>query len=445
VIVTYDGSSRADGLKIFVEGKQAAVDVIKDNLTKTIAGGGHDNISLGERMRDRGFKGGLIDDFRVFGRDLTSETNAEMQKARAELFAFQDAQKELMVMKELPQPKKTYVLTRGEYDKRGEEVGPTSPASLSPFPKGAPKNRLGYAQWLIAPDHPLMARVTVNRLWQSLFGRGLVKTTEDFGSQGERPLYPELLDYLAMKFIQSGWDVKALVKEIVTSQVYRQNSFADAKTMADDPDNQWLARGPRFRLPAEMIRDNALAAAGLIKLTLGGPPVHAYEMSEAFKPVTPGAGDTVYRRSLYSNWRRTSPPPAMVAFDAPRRAVCISRRERTDSPLQALILLNGVQYVEAARVLGEKLHLEAKGDLSKIIELGFLRCLSRKPDAREVQICTQLYREQLAHFKAAPKEAEELLKTGNAKRDASVPMPEAAAAAVLAQALMNHDACVVKR
>jgi hypothetical protein len=445
VIVTYDGSSRADGLKIFVDGKQATVDVIKDNLTKTIAGGGHDNISLGERMRDRGFKGGLIDDFRVFGRDLTSETNAEMQKARAELFAFQDAQKELMVMKELPQPKKTYVLTRGEYDKRGEEVGPTSPASLSPFPKGAPKNRLGYAQWLIAPDHPLMARVTVNRLWQSLFGRGLVKTTEDFGSQGERPLYPELLDYLAMKFIQSGWDVKALVKEIVTSQVYRQNSFADAKTMADDPDNQWLARGPRFRLPAEMIRDNALAAAGLIKLTLGGPPVHAYEMSEAFKPVTPGAGDTVYRRSLYSNWRRTSPPPAMVAFDAPRRAVCISRRERTDSPLQALILLNGVQYVEAARVLGEKLHLEAKGDLSKIIELGFLRCLSRKPDAREVQICTQLYREQLAHFKAAPKEAEELLKTGNAKRDASVPMPEAAAAAVLAQALMNHDACVVKR
>lgn len=445
VIVTYDGSSRADGLKIFVDGKLAAVEVIKDNLTKTIAGGGHDNISLGERMRDRGFKGGLIDDFRVFGRDLTSETNAELQKARAELFAFQDAQKELMVMKELTQPKKAYVLTRGEYDKRGEEVDPTTPASLSPFPKGAPKNRLGYSQWLTAPEHPLMARVTVNRLWQSLFGRGLVKTTEDFGSQGERPLYPELLDYLAMKFIKSGWDVKALMKEIVTSQVYRQNSFADAKTMADDPENQWLARGPRFRLPAEMIRDNALAAAGLIKLTIGGPSVHAYEMSEAFKPVTPGAGDTVYRRSLYSHWRRTSPPPAMVAFDAPRRAVCISRRERTDSPLQALILLNGVQYIEAARVLGERLHLEAKGDLPKMIKSGFLRCLSRKPDAKELQICAQLYQEQLAHFKMAPKEAEELLKTGNAKHDASVPAPEAAAAAVLAQALMNHDASVVKR
>jgi len=447
VVVTYDGSSRAAGLRLYVNSQLADVEVIRDALTKTIAGGGGDNISLGERFRDRGFKGGFIDDFRVFGRDVSSPTYASeaLKQARAELFAFQDAQTEIMVMKELPQPKKAYVLTRGEYDKREDEVGPVTPAFLSPFPKDAPKNRLGYAQWLTSPDHPLMARVTVNRLWQSLFGRGLVKTTEDFGSQGERPLYPELLDYLSMKFIQSGWDVKALIKEIVMSQVYRQNSTADAKTMADDPDNQWLARGPRFRLPAEMIRDNALAAAGLIKLTMGGPPVYPYEMTEAFKPVGPGAGDAVYRRSLYTNWRRTSPPPAMVAFDAPRRAVCISKRERTDSPLQALILLNGVQYVEAARVLGEKLHLEAKGDLPKMIESAFLRCLSRKPDAREVQICTQLYGEQLAHFKAVPKEAEELLKTGNAKRDASVPAPEAAAAAVLAQALMNHDASVVKR
>jgi hypothetical protein len=447
VVVTYDGSSHAAGLRLYVNGQLAEVEVIRDALTKTIAGGGGDNISLGERFRDRGFKGGLIDDFRVFGRDVsaTTHTSDALKQARAELFAFQDAQKEIMVMKELPQPKKAYVLTRGEYDKREEEVGPVTPAFLSPYPQGAPKNRLGYAQWLTAPDHPLMARVTVNRLWQSLFGRGLVKTTEDFGSQGERPLYPELLDYLSMKFIQSGWDVKSLIKEIVMSQVYRQNSIADAKVMSDDPDNEWLARGPRFRLPAEMIRDNALAAAGLIKLTMGGPPVYPYEMTEAFKPVGPSAGDAVYRRSLYTNWHRTSPPPAMVAFDAPRRAVCISKRERTDSPLQALILLNGVQYVEAARVLGEKLHLEAKGDLSKMIELGFLRCLSRKPDAKEMQICTQLYQEQLAHFKAVPKEAEELFKTGNAKRDVSVPAPEAAAAAVLAQALMNHDASVVKR
>ncbi|MFO1482324.1 MAG: DUF1553 domain-containing protein [Verrucomicrobiaceae bacterium] len=447
VIVTYDGSSHASGLHLYVNGQLAEVDVIRDALTKTIQGGGGDNISLGERFRDRGFKGGLIDDFRVFGRDLSSanQPSQELTKAREELYTLQDAQKEIMVMQELPKPKKAYVLTRGEYDKHADEVGPQTPAVLTPFPKDAPKNRLGLAKWLTAPEHPLTARVTVNRLWQNLFGRGLVKTTEDFGSQGERPLYPELLDYLAMKFIQSGWNMKALIKEIVMSRVYRQQSIADAKTMADDPDNQWLARGPRFRLPAEMIRDNALAASGLLKLTMGGAPVLPYEMTEAFKPAGPGSGDAVYRRSLYTNWRRTSPPPAMVAFDAPRRAVCISKRERTDSPLQALILLNGVQYVEAARVLGEKLHLEAKGDLPKMIELGFLRCLSRKPDAKEVQICTQLYQEQLAHFKTAPQEAEQLLKTGQAKRAASIPAPEATAAAVLAQALLNHDTCVVKR
>lgn len=452
VIVTNDGSSRASGLKIFINGKVATVDIIKDHLTKNITGGGHDNISLGERMRDRGFKNGLVDDLRIFSRDLSMPLDAklepllaELKAARAEVTALADAQKEIMVMHELPQPKKAYILTRGEYDKRAEEVGPVTPVFLSPFPKNAPKNRLGYAQWLTAPDHPLTARVTVNRLWQSLFGRGLVKTAEDFGSQGERPLYPELIDHLALKFIQGGWNVKALIQEIVTSKVYLQRSIADAKTMADDPENQWLARGPHFRLPAEMIRDNALAASGLLKLTLGGAPVYPYEMTEAFKPMGPSAGDAVYRRSLYTNWRRTSPPPAMVAFDAPRRAVCISKRERTDSPLQALILLNGVQYVEAARVLGEKLHLETKGDLPKMIELGFLRCLSRKPDAKEAQICTQLYQGQLTHFKAVPKEAEELLKTGNAKRDAAIPLPEAAAAAVLAQALLNHDACVVKR
>ncbi|MDI1312132.1 DUF1553 domain-containing protein [Prosthecobacter sp.] len=452
VIVTNDGSSRASGLKIFINGKLAAVDIIKDHLTKNITGGGHDEISLGERMRDRGFKNGLVDDLRIFNRDLSMPFDAklaplltELQAARAEVTAFADAQKEIMVMQELPQPKKAYILERGEYDKRGEEVGPVTPVFLNPFPKGAPKNRLGYAQWLTAPDHPLTARVTVNRIWQSLFGRGLVKTSEDFGSQGESPLYPELLDHLALKFIQSGWNVKSLIEEIVMSQVYRQQSIADAKTMDDDPENQWLARGPHFRLPAEMIRDNALAASGLLKLTLGGAPVYPYEMTEAFKPMGPSAGDAVYRRSLYTNWRRTSPPPAMVAFDAPRRAVCISKRERTDSPLQALILLNGIQYVEAARVLGEKLHLETKGDLPKMIELVFLRCLSRKPDAKEIQICTQLYQEQLTHFKASPKEAEALLKTGNAKRDTDLPLPEAAAATVLAQALLNHDASVVKR
>ncbi len=489
VVVTNDGSSRASGLGLSVNGRRVEVEIIRDSLTKNITGGGGDNITLGERFRDRGFKGGQIDDFRVFGRELTrlevlfthdeAAANALLAKpaeqlsedervllrdfhlatadaeytahlatlkaARGALVKAEDATKEIMAMRELPTPKKAFVLFRGEYNQRREEVHADVPAWLSPLPAGAPRNRLGLAQWLTDPKHPLTARVLVNRFWQSIFGRGLVRTSEDFGSQSARPRYPEVLDWLALRFIESGWDTKALLKSIVLSQTYRQRSIADPKTMTDDPDNEWLARGPRFRLNAEMIRDNALAAAGLLSPTIGGAPVFPYEMSEAFKPAKASAGDGVYRRSLYTNWRRTGPPPAMLAFDAPRRAVCIAKRERTDSPLQALILLNGTQYVEAARVLGEKLHRDAKGDVSAMIDAGFLRCLSRPADDRERAILQQLHAEQLAHFTAHPADADELLKIGSAKRDPQLPAPEAAAATILAQALLNHDASVVKR
>ena len=479
VVVTNDGSSRAAGLKIYVNGRAVDLEIVKDHLTKDITGGGHDNISLGERMRDRGFKGGLIDEFRVFNRELTGlealaafdpsaaaterggpleemygraatdgafqRALEDLQKARAKATAFADGLKEMMVMRELPKPRNANVLFRGQYDQRRDEVEPHVPATFAPSLADAPKTRVGLAQWLTDPRHPLTARVTVNRFWQSLFGRGLVKTAEDFGSQGTRPLYPEVLDWLSLRYIRSGWDTKALMKTIVMSQTYRQRSVADAKIMADDPDNEWLARGPRFRLSAEMIRDNALAACGLLDLKFGGPPVNSYEMSEAFKPAAPTAGDGVYRRSLYSSWRRTSPPPAMVAFDAPRRAVCTAKRDRTDSPLQAFVLLNGIQYVEAARMLGENLYRDANGDVKQMAKMAFLRCLSRPPDERELEIVSQLYAEQLAHYKAAPSEAEQLLKTGNAKHDPKIPAAEAAAATMLSQALLNHDACVVKR
>jgi hypothetical protein len=478
VTVTYDGSSRAEGLKLYVNGERARVAIVKDALTKEITGGGGDNIALGERFRDRGFKGGAIDELRVFGRELTAlEAKAsmggtidvagadrsalreyflsldagyrsaldELKVARAELYKAADGVKEIMAMRELPQPKKAFILLRGQNDQRRAEVGAGVPEWLAPWPANAPRNRLGLAQWLTDPRHPLTARVLVNRFWQGFFGRGLVKTAEDFGSQGTRPLYPEVLDWLSARFMGSGWDAKALVKTIVMSRTYRQRSVADPQLMADDPDNELLARGPRFRLSAEMIRDNALASAGLLSPRIGGAPVNPYEMSEAFKPAAPSAGDGVYRRSLYTNWRRTGPPPAMIAFDAPRRAVCTAKRERTDSPLQALILLNGTQYVEAARVLGEKLHLDAKGDPAAMIEAAFLRCLSRAPDAREKEIVSRLYREQVAHFQTHPAEAAELLKTGQAKPAADLPPAEAAAATILAQTLMNHDAAVVKR
>ncbi len=476
VTVSYDGSSRAGGLKLYVNGQPATTETIRDGLTREITGGGGDNIALGERFRDKGFKGGSIDDFRVFNREVTAADAmllhqpdipidntllgdwylstlddvwkkhlADLKAARAGLYKLQDGAKEIMVMRELPRPKTAYVLFRGEYSQRREVAPPSTPSAVPPFSKEPPKNRLDLARWLTSPENPLFARVTVNRLWQSLFGRGLVKTSEDFGSQGEKPIYDELLDWLCWEFRTSGWDVKKLMKTIVMSRTYRQDSFGGAVLMADDPDNVWLARGPRFRLPAEMIRDNALAASGLLKPAVGGPPVKPYEMSEAFKPAAPGAGDALYRRSLYTVWRRTSPPPAMVAFDAPRRAVCIAKRERTDSPLQALILLNGTQYVEAARVLGEKLHRETAGDVAKMIEQGFLACLSCRPDAKELAILQQLHAEQLAYYKQQPAEAAALLKQGSAKHDPAIPAPEAAAAAVLVQALLNHDASVVKR
>ncbi|NBV86261.1 MAG: DUF1553 domain-containing protein, partial [Verrucomicrobia bacterium] len=393
VVVCSDGSGRAAGLKLFVDGQPASTEVIKDSLSRDIGPVGHDFIAVGERKRDRGFKGGLIDDLRVFGRELTElevarafnetagrtpvaqpadsvsseererlfetylrtecpeyQTGLDLLKAaRAQWVEMLNAQKEIMVMKDLPEPKKAYVLFRGQYDQRREEVFADTPAVLNPFPKDAPKNRLGLARWLTDPANPLLARVTVNRLWQSLFGRGITRTADDFGSQGALPEYQEALDWLAFQFITNGWDTKALLRSMVLSHTYRQESAAEMKMLKDDPENILLARGPRFRLPAETIRDTFLQASGLLVPKIGGAPVVPYELKEAFRPIQTGAGEEVFRRSLYTKWRTTSPPPAMLSFDAPRRAVCTAKRELTNTPLQALILLNGPQYVEAAR------------------------------------------------------------------------------------------------
>ncbi len=489
VVVGSDGSGRAAGLWISVNGQPAGVEVLKDSLSRDIGPVGHDFITLGERMRDRGFKGGKVDDVRVFSRELSrlevlltfnepsamavfnrpaaelvgserefrfenyllaycpefKKAQEDVKAARTELVKTLNAQREIMVMKETPKPKKAYVLFRGQYDQRRDEVFAGTPAALNPFPKGAPSNRLGLAQWLTDPTNPLLARVTVNRFWQNIFGRGITRTADDFGSQGAQPEYPEVLDWLAGRYISSGWDTKALLRTMVLSHTYRQASAADLQLLVDDPENVLLARGPRFRLAAEMIRDSFLQTSGLLVQKLGGAPVTPYEMSEAFRPADPDKGEGTFRRSLYTHWRRTSPPPAMMSFDASRRAVCSAKRERTNTPLQALILLNGPQYVEAARVLGQKLHLQTQGNPEAMIEEGFLACLSRFPDAQERRISAELYQDQLAHFAAHPNEARELLKTGRTPTDPNIPLPEAAAAAVLAQALLNHDGSVVKQ
>ena len=380
VAVSYDGSSRAEGLQILINGQIAKTNVVQDTLSKNITGGGGDNITIGERFRDRGFAGGRVDEFRVFKRELTAfeigklagverKPNAADHLAadaayRQQLLALSVARKklgdqldkaqEIMVMRERSQPKQAYILQRGAYDARGEPVEPGTPSALSAFPDTLPKNRLGFARWLTDPAHPLTARVAVNHLWKNCFGVGLVATPEDFGSQGGRPEYPKLLDWLANEFIQSGWDVKHMMKLIVTSQTYQQRSLADSKLMADDPKNRLLARGPRHRLPAEMVRDNALAASGLLVQKIGGAPVKPYEIAESFKPSKPGSGEALHRRSLYTYWKRTGPAPAMMAFDAIKRDVCSAQRETTATPLQALVLLNGPQFCRGGARAGRE-------------------------------------------------------------------------------------------
>ena len=487
VTISSDGSSRAAGLKLYVNGQPAKVDVIRDHLTKDIPGGGGDNIALGERFRDRGFTGGLIDDLRIFGRTLTAlearevfepgtlqalltkadrsdaeqelvrdyylatvdepyrQQLPELQKLREQQSNLAEAAEEIMVMRELTPPKTAYILKRGEYSLREAPVEPNTPASLLPFPADQPRNRLGLARWLTDPQHPLLARVTVNRFWQSLFGRGLVKTAEDLGSQGERPEYQELLDYLAGQFIESGWNTKQLLKSIVMSHTYRQRSIGDAKLTADDPENVWLARGPRHRLSAEMIRDNALAASGLLVERIGGLPVRTYDLPESFKPAPAGKRDDLYRRSVYTFWRRTGPAPVLEAFDVPKRVVCIARRDTTNTPLHALVLLNAPQFVEAARVLGEKLHKQCEGKRDAIVAQAFEALAGRLPDEKERQILARLYDEQRAWYTAHPDQAAAYIGIGDKPRDAAVPAADLAAAATLVNALMNYDGCVVKR
>ncbi len=441
VRVTYDGSSRAGGLGIVVDGQPVATEVVRDALTRQITGGGGDTITIGERMRDFGFKGGLVDNFRVFA----PAGGGPLASAREARDRFRDGVREIMVMRELPEPKPAYRLDRGLYDARAEQVGNDVPAFLGGLPEGAPRNRLGVARWLLARDHPLTSRTAVNRFWQACFGRGLVETAEDFGSQSTKPTYPRLLDWLSANFMDSGWDVKELMRTIVTSHTYRQRSLGTPELMADDPGNDLLARGPRHRLSAEMLRDSALAVSGLLVEKVGGPPVRPYEIAESFKPATPDKGDGLYRRSLYTYWKTTGPAPVMLAFDAVKRDVCAARRDTTATPLQSLVLLNGTQFVEAARVLGEKLVRANGEDVAAIVGDAFRTLTARQPDATEREILTNLYNAELTSFQRNPARAEKFLATGDAPRDPALPAPRVAAAGVVVNTLLNYDGSVVKR
>ncbi|MEO1995233.1 MAG: DUF1553 domain-containing protein, partial [Planctomycetaceae bacterium] len=450
VAITYDGSSSATGLTIYVNGRVAKTTVVQDHLYKHITGGGGDNITIGQRFRDRGFTHGLVDDFMVYQRSLESIEVAQLhdnasltrvlqtpqaqlrgphrealyryylatadaayrkqlsalRQARKALNTLQDSMQEIMVMSERAQRRPTHVLTRGAYDAPGKQVTPATPAVFPDFPADQPRNRLGLARWLTHRNHPLTARVAVNRLWQTCFGRGLVRTPEDFGVQGMQPTHPELLDWLAVDFMDNGWDVKRLLKQLVLSSTYRQSTVVSEAQRSLDPENLLLTHMTAVRLPAEMIRDNALAVSGLLVNQVGGKSARPYEVSQSFKPVGHDKGPGLYRRSLYTYWKRTGPAPVMMALDASKREVCRMRRERTSSPIQALVLINGPQFVEASRFLAQRMLNKHGTDDTRTLRGVFRLLTSREPDQTEHQILERLFHQQLTHFEQNPAAAE---------------------------------------
>jgi len=488
VVVTYDGSSQARGLRLFVNGVPAEIETVRDQLTKEITGGGGDHITLGERFRDVGFKNGSIDEFRVFNRTLTPLEVALLQRYPAGPEAFpaswlDDAEPqqrqeylrstrdsawqgklaelhqarrqqsetiepipEIMVMREMPQPRAAYILERGEYNLRRNEVLAGTPEILPEFPQNAPQDRLGFARWLTSPDHPLTARVAVNRYWQLIFGAGFVRTTEDFGNQGEWPSHPELFETLSREWMEQGWSLKWLMKQMVLSETYRQSTISAPEKEAADPANRWLARMYSDRLSAEMLRDNALLISGLLVQRVGGSPVHPYELEAAFKPMARDKGEGLYRRSLYTFWSRTGPAPVMMTLDAAKRDVCQVRRDRTLSPLQPLVMLNGPQFVEAARVLAERVIKSHPEDEPErwMVDL-FRWTTSRVPSAEELTILNRLYAAQLEGFTQMPESAAAFLAVGDHPRDPGLDPVKVAAVSGVANMLFNFDECVFRR
>ena len=359
-------------------------------------------------------------------------------------------------MEELPVPRQTHVLNRGAYDLPGEKVSPEVPEGLlGAWPAGAPKNRLGLAQWLTKPDHPLTSRVVVNRFWQQLFGQGLVKTSENFGVQGESPSHPELLDWLAREFIDSGWDVKGLWKRIVLSSVYRQDSSVSPELLARDPENRLLARGPRFRLPAEAIRDSALQISGLLAEHLGGPSVYPYQPAGLYKGIvvaaeypgtvyTESQGSNLYRRSLYTFWKRTIPHPTMTVFDAPDREFCIVRRSSTNTPLQALTLLNDPIFVEAARKLAERAILEGGATPEARLSYAFRLAIGHAPEPQDLAILVRTLEQMRATYQGDEKVATQLLSVGASPRNTGISVSELAAYTAITSMILNLDEAITK-
>jgi hypothetical protein len=505
VTLTWDGSSRAAGIGLFLDGGRPPVRIVIDHLRRSILHDGHkknwDNNKTPMRFGRRGderLDGVSIDELRVFDRQLSrlevealagapdplgailttpaATRTAAQQAALREHYALRvdpDAaatrrallavhgeentlltgRVEVMAMRDRAEPRKTFILARGAYDAPTDAVTPGTPAALGAFPKDLPANRLGLARWLTAPGHPLTSRVIVNRTWAQLFGRGLVATPADFGSQGKLPTHPALLDWLATHFVASGWNLKALQKTLVLSATYRQSSIADAAARERDPANEWLSRGPSHRLSAEQVRDGALAASGLLVHEIGGRSVYPYQPAGLWEALATrnattykvGKGDDLYRRSLYTVWKRSSPPPAAISFDAAERLFCTVSRQRTSTPLQALVLLNDPQFVEAARALAAHMIRDAGADVDARITLGFRALTGRRPAAEERAALASLYRDELTRFRRERDAAATLLAVGASKPPPGIDTAELAATTVVASTVMNLDDAVTKR
>ncbi|GAB3700514.1 DUF1553 domain-containing protein [Spirosoma flavus] len=501
LMMTYDGSSKANGLRLYVDGREAGMLTEKDNLYKDILlskenliGGEQPGLQLGADMRGAGFKNGQMDELVIYARELTApeiaqlvrnqggvdlpasfstpdlakyyvvnhskayqEQAATLQALRSKRNRYVEDIPEIMVMDEMKSPRPTYLLKRGVYDAHGPEVHPNVPASVLPF-ENFPKNRLGLAQWLLHPDNPLTARVIVNRYWQNYFGAGLQKNANNFGNQGGIPNHPELLDWLAVTFREPAratlseqprsWNVKALQKLIVMSATYRQSSQVTPEMLRKDPDNTLLARGPSFRLTAEMVRDNALAASGLLVRKIGGPSVKPYQ-PEGLWAVNnavyePDSGAGLYRRSLYTFWRRTNPPPSMNTFDGPSRSYCVVQRQKTSTPLQALILLNDPQFVEAARVVAERAGSKYPQPKAQIL-YSYRLLTGQRPVGREMDVLLRLYQSEYEKFKRNPAKMAGWLNSGTYRAGQKNDLPALTARTVVASAIMNSDAFITRR
>jgi hypothetical protein len=495
VAVSYDGSGTAAGVNFFYDGKPMPKRTLKENLRKRSTRV-EALLTVGGRSGgDLPAQGIGLADLSIWGRSLAADEVlrislepkfADVLKLPADerpksadglldwWFASFDAPyKSIMatlarleseaasirkrgtvahVMNEKSEMAKAYILDRGEYDKRKDEVKPNTPDILPPFPESLPKNRLGLAQWLLLQEHPLTSRVTVNRFWQEVFGTGLVRSSGDFGITGELPSHPELLDWLAIEFIESGWDVKKLFKLMVSSAAYRQSAAAAPEKLAKDNANRLLSRGPRFRMDAEMVRDCALAASGLLVKQIGGPSVKPYQPDGVWEAVSMGGntnkysrdkGENVYRRSMYWFWKRSAPPASMDIFNAPSRENCCVKRERTNTPLQALVTLNDPQFVEAARVLADRA-LEIGGDTDESrMEFVAERLLARPFTADEVAVVKQSLADLSAWYKDHPDEAKQLIVVGDSKPRAADPV-QLASWTMLTNQLMNLDEVLCK-